>query len=53
MTVADRAISNAFVLVRELYVAQPKHDPENTSARIARASREVQSDAQRREDARV
>jgi len=53
MTIADRAFSNVLGLDRELNVVQPESDPAITSSRTARASREVQSNAQQREAARA
>ena len=50
-TVADSVVENASVLNHVLNV-QPESDPVISFARIARASREVQFDAQRREAAR-
>ena len=49
MTVANRAISNVYVLGGKLNVVQPKNAPVSTSTRSARALREVQFDAQQRE----
>ncbi len=52
LTVSDRAISNVLVLGRESNVAQPESDPSVImSTRIARASRELQFDAQQRKAA--
>jgi hypothetical protein len=53
VTLANRTISNVFVLGGELNVVQPESDPVITSTRIDRASREVQSDVQQRESVRV
>ena len=52
VTSADRAIANALVLGRMPNVL-PESDMGNTSAPNARASREVQSNAQQREATRV
>jgi hypothetical protein len=52
MRVTDSDISNVLLMDRELIVVQPKSDPVISPARIARASREVQYDAQQREDFR-
>ena len=51
-TVADSVVANALVLNNVMNV-QPESDPVISSARTARASREVQSDAQQREVARA
>jgi regulator of extracellular matrix RemA (YlzA/DUF370 family) len=48
MTVADRVIFNVIALGRELSIVQPESNPVITLTRIARASREVQSDAHQR-----
>jgi hypothetical protein len=53
LAVADRAISNLLVSSRVINVVQPKSDPVITSTCIARASREIQFDAQQRGAARV
>ena len=52
-TVATRAISNALFFGKDLNIVQPKRYPISTYAITARASREVQYDAQQREAARV
>ena len=52
-TVADRAISNVLVLGWDLNIVQHLSDPGIISARTARSSREVQSDARQREAARA
>ena len=52
-TIADRAISNELVLGRELNIVQLGGNPLIPSAQSARASREVQSDAQQRKVSRV
>jgi len=51
-TVEDRAIPNVIVVGRELTIVQPESDLVISFARTARASREVQSNAQQREAAR-
>ncbi len=51
-TVADSVVANALVSNNVLNV-QPEFDPVISSARTARASREVQLDAQQREAARA
>jgi hypothetical protein len=51
-TVADSVVANASVSNKVLNV-QPKSDPVISSARTARASREVQSDAQQQEVVRA
>ena len=53
MPVTNRAISNVLVLGRELNGDQLESDPISIWARTARASLEVQSDAQQREAARI
>ena len=51
-TVADSVVANASVSYKVLHV-QPESDPVISSARTARASREVQSDVLQREAARA
>ena len=52
-TVANSVVANASVSNNKVLNVQPKFDPVISSAHTARASREVQSDAQQREAARA